>query len=187
MNTFRSNWLKLSSQKNKCCCHFEKQMLSHHIYCFTVKTILQKTNLSEVWRTPSDGGDFLRVTKEYPWRKAGLRNLKNSTEKQANSQKAHSLIHISKKRPHSPPVKHGDTSHLSCMKCINQMLSACHHEATTEEALSSSSRKHLFNSCYTQEFWLQSCQPKTWHKHFKYLYLFQVRCLNVGGSYFASG
>lgn len=56
------------------------------------------------------------------------------------------------------------------------MLSACQHEATTEEVLSSSSWKQLFNSCYTQEFCLQSWQPKTWHKHFKYLCLFQVRC-----------
>lgn len=96
---FRSDWLKISSQNNKCCCHFEKQMLSPRIYCLPVKTILQKTNLSEVWRTPSNGGNFLRVTKEYPWRKVGLRNLKNSTEKQANSQKAHRLVYISKKNP----------------------------------------------------------------------------------------
>lgn len=139
MNIFRNYWLKISSQIKKYRCNFEKQMLPHHIYCFMGKTIFQKTNLGEVWRTPSNGGNFLRVTKEYPWRKAGLRNLKNSIEKQVYNQKPHSLIYITKKRPHSPPVKHVNTFHLSYMRQINQMLSACHHQATTDGALRISS------------------------------------------------
>lgn len=107
-------------------------MLPHHVYCFTGKTIFQKTNLSEVWRTPSNGSNFLRVTKEYPWRKAGLRNLKNSIEKQVYNQKPRSLMSIT--TPQSPPVKHESTLHLPYMRWINRMLSACHHEVTTDGA-----------------------------------------------------
>lgn len=167
MNIFRNYWLKISSQISKHRCNFEKQMLPHHIYCFTGKTIFQKTNLSEVWRTPSNGGNFLRVTKEYPWRKAGLRNLKNSIEKQVYNQKPHSLIHITKKRPRSPPVKHVNSFHLSFMRWINQMLSACHYKATSDRAL-------RISSCF-----ISRCEAAGQHWDHR---LITLRCTDLPGN-----